>query len=331
MASFENRPISFGITQEFRSIPPGRQCFTEVYAAALALIEDADELGFGHVWIPEHHFVEDGFCPSPMAVAGAVLARTKRIHFGTHAFLLPLHNPVRVAEDVAVLDVLSGGRMELAVAMGYRPQEFAGLGIDPRYRRSLMDECCDVLIRAWTEDGWTHTGRHFSFEGVSIMPKPVQRPHPKLWVGASTELAVQRAVRVRGSLLLPPPGFVDDEAAVYRAYARGLQEAGEDPTDRERYSIAATFTCVVTDDPLAYRAQHGPTWKYMSKVYAQWGAKTVANSHRRRAGVIGTAAECIDGLAEFLSAGVPVTHVVMNLDSSESLRRFAAEVMPSFG
>jgi alkanesulfonate monooxygenase SsuD/methylene tetrahydromethanopterin reductase-like flavin-dependent oxidoreductase (luciferase family) len=332
MTTAAGRDICFGITHDFRGIPPFEKSQSTVYGEALDLIAYADQLGFSHVWLSEHHFVADGYCPSPIAVAGAILARTQRIHVSTHALLLPLYHPVRLAEDVAVLDVLSGGRMELGVALGYRAAEYAGLGIDMAERRSRMDEACDLLVRAWTEDNWSHRGRNFEMQAVSVRPRPVQQPYPRLWIGAQTARAAARAVRMRAPLLLPPPGFVNDEAAVYAAYAAGLLAVGEDPA---RYPVAATFTCAITDDPAAYRADHRDEWAYKSALYQEWeagsqaGPSAAEHRPRRSSGIIGSARECGAALAETLAGDVPITHVVMNLRDPEQLRLFAEHMQLS--
>jgi alkanesulfonate monooxygenase SsuD/methylene tetrahydromethanopterin reductase-like flavin-dependent oxidoreductase (luciferase family) len=326
MTKAADRNICYGITHDFRATPPFEKSPSTVYGEALDLIAYADQLGFGHVWLSEHHFVADGYCPSPVAVAGAILARTRRIHVSTHALLLPLYNPVRLAEDVAVLDVISGGRMELGVALGYRAAEYSGLGFDIKERRTRMDEACDILVRAWTEDNWSYRGRHFDVRGVSVRPRPVQQPYPRLWIGAQTVQAAARAVRMRAPLLLPPPGYINDEAAVYAAYAAGLLAADEDPG---RYPVAATFTCAITDDPAAYRMAHRDEWAYKAALYQEWeaGSQAVvgeaARRPRRSSGIIGSASECAAALAEVLAGDVPITHVVMNLRDPEQLRLFA--------
>jgi alkanesulfonate monooxygenase SsuD/methylene tetrahydromethanopterin reductase-like flavin-dependent oxidoreductase (luciferase family) len=330
VAEPEGRRIRFGITHDFRSSPPFDRSASHVYGEALELIDYADDLGFDHVWISEHHFVVDGYCPSPIAVAGAILGRTNRIRVSSHALLLPLYNPIRLAEDIAVLDVISGGRMELGVALGYRPEEFAGLGIDMAHRGQVMDEACDLLIRSWTDDHWSHEGRHFSVRDVSVYPKPVQRPHPMLWVGAQSARGAVRAARLRAPLLLPPPGFVEDEPSVYRSYAEALTDAGADPKE---FRVAGTFTCAITDDPAAYREQHREEWAYKADLYEQWDARPVEEGDRkpqRSAGVTGSAERCLVALEETLQGPVPFTDVVMNLRDAEQLRLVAEHILPRY-
>jgi alkanesulfonate monooxygenase SsuD/methylene tetrahydromethanopterin reductase-like flavin-dependent oxidoreductase (luciferase family) len=146
------------------------------YRRALSAARRTEELGYDAVWLSEHHFVEGGYCPSLLPLAAAMLAQTSRLRVGTYVLLLLLHHPIRVAEDVAVLDVLSGGRSDCGVGMGYRIEEYAGLGVDARTRVSRMDECSDLLVRAWTERNWSHRGHHFSLCGVDVQPRPVQQP-----------------------------------------------------------------------------------------------------------------------------------------------------------
>ena len=121
------RPVRFGVAFDFRNVPPARRPFTEIYAETLELIALADQLGIDYVYLSEHHCVEDGHSPSLMATAGAIAARTARIRISSYVFLLPFHHPLRVAEDVAVVDIISNGRVELGVGAWIPPRGVRGL------------------------------------------------------------------------------------------------------------------------------------------------------------------------------------------------------------
>ncbi|MGE0878780.1 MAG: LLM class flavin-dependent oxidoreductase [Acidimicrobiia bacterium] len=333
------RPISFGLTFDFRNTAPEEKSFVDVYAETLDLIELADEVGIDHVWLSEHHFTEDGHCPSLLPLAGAIAARTKRIRISSYVFLLPLHDPLRVAEDVAVLDVISNGRMELGVGLGYRIEEFEGFGIDRKHRASRMEEACQILLTAWTQDNWTFSGRHHEYRNVSVYPKPVQRPHPKLWISGRNDIAASRAARFRTPLLVAPQPYAIDPEAIYGGYASALREAGEDPS---RYEVAGSFNCIVTDDPKAYRAKVRSGSRQRAQTYEKWYSEAGDISddadrilNPKQTGwsptVIGDPETCVEALNGYLEhTSVPYTNLIMAVYDATAIEAFARDVMPHF-
>jgi alkanesulfonate monooxygenase SsuD/methylene tetrahydromethanopterin reductase-like flavin-dependent oxidoreductase (luciferase family) len=312
------------------------------------MIVYADELGFDYVWLTEHHFVEDGYLPSLLPIAAAIAARTKQILINTYAFLLPLHNALRVAEDVAVIDNLSNGRMELGVGTGYRIEEFEGFGIDRHARKTIMDESCEILLKAWTEENWSFSGHHYTHKNVSIHPRPVQQPHPPLWISARAPVSARRAARFRTPLLIAPPIYTGPggEHSAYEAYAQQLRAQGDDPA---AFEVGGTFTALVTDDIEGTLAEMaGISW--MTDLYANWyGAagdlssdaakisnpdpETLANS-----GIVGDVETVITGLERWLARGIPYSNIIVG-GSTGGLRKdgtnphmaaFAKHVIPYF-
>ncbi|MGH2367455.1 MAG: LLM class flavin-dependent oxidoreductase, partial [Chloroflexota bacterium] len=162
--------MEFGLLYDFRNPKRWERPAPEVYAEQLEQIAYAEHLGFDSVWITEHHFTDDGYTPSVLTLAAAIAARTNRIRIGTWVLLLPLHNALRVAEDAATVDILSNGRLDLGMGLGYRPEEFAALGVDRRQRGRLMDEGVDLIRRAWTEDRLTFAGRFYDVRDVPVTP-----------------------------------------------------------------------------------------------------------------------------------------------------------------
>ncbi len=139
---------TFGLWYDFRQRPPLGD-YARFYAECFEEIEESERLGYAGVWLSEHHFVDDGYLPSPLVVAAAVAARTERIKIGTNVLLLPMHHPLRVAEDAAVADLVSGGRFVLGVGQGYVQHEFETLGFNRRHRPSLFEEGVEIIRRAW--------------------------------------------------------------------------------------------------------------------------------------------------------------------------------------
>ena len=163
----------------------------QLYAAALDQCAWADAIGFDCVGLGEHHASEDGYLPSPIAMAGAIAARTRRIGIRPNVLLAPLYEPVKLAEDLAVLQILSRGRLEVVIGAGYRPVEFEMFGRRREDRKQLYLNAFEVLRKAWT-------GRPFEHEGRRIRVTPVPEPPPKLLLGGSHPAVARRAARIAG-------------------------------------------------------------------------------------------------------------------------------------
>ncbi|MBI4300583.1 MAG: LLM class flavin-dependent oxidoreductase, partial [Chloroflexi bacterium] len=148
----------------------------------------AEELGYNALTVPERHFQYNGATSYPLVPLAAVACHTRRIRLTTGSFLLPLHDPLRVAQDIAVLDNLTGGRLMLGFGPGYRPIEFAGFGPPKRTRGARLMEAVELLRRALSEDEFSWRGKFFRYERVRIRPRPLQRPHPPIWLAAGTSL-----------------------------------------------------------------------------------------------------------------------------------------------
>jgi alkanesulfonate monooxygenase SsuD/methylene tetrahydromethanopterin reductase-like flavin-dependent oxidoreductase (luciferase family) len=156
---------------------------------ALEQIELADQLGIDEVWLGEHHFSRHGLLSGLFSFAGHVAARTKHMRIGTAVSVLPFHNPIVVAEEAAMIDILSGGRLDFGVGSGYQRQEFAGLGVDVNEGRARFREALDVITRAWTEEKLTYHGTFTQVDDLWVIPKPLQQPHPPLYIAVSTSPA----------------------------------------------------------------------------------------------------------------------------------------------
>jgi alkanesulfonate monooxygenase SsuD/methylene tetrahydromethanopterin reductase-like flavin-dependent oxidoreductase (luciferase family) len=202
--------------------PENPASHAEIYRHTLEQVKLAEEMNFDSAWISEHHFLPDGYCPSPLVIASAIAAVTKKIKIGTGALILPLHNPVRVAEDVAVVDNISNGRFILGVALGYRKEEFDGFGIPIKQRPSRMEEGIDIILKSWANESFTYHGKRFDFNNVNVTPKPVQKPIP-IYIGAFEAPAIRRAGRLGYPLLIGPGRtmqMIRDTINIYNDAAR---------------------------------------------------------------------------------------------------------------
>jgi len=224
--------VKFGVLQFF-SWPERRIPIEQVYARALERIEIMDGAGYDAVWLAEHHFNSFSVCPSVHVMGTHVAARTKRLRIGTAVTLAALYHPLRIAEEVALLDVLSGGRVNWGAGRGFDPTEFRIFGVDPAESAERFREAVEIVLAAWTKERFHHEGRFFQLEDVEVLPKPMQRPHPPVWVAASSEPAVEWAARRGLSIMMDPHSPHAEIARKRELYRSHLEAAGHSLAGRE--------------------------------------------------------------------------------------------------
>ncbi|MCP5201144.1 MAG: LLM class flavin-dependent oxidoreductase [Gammaproteobacteria bacterium] len=237
-----------------------------VYAEALDQVAYADELGLYQVWLTEHHFLADGYCPSPMIAAAAIAGRTRNIRIGQGVVLAPFYgHPLRLAEDTAVLDLASGGRFELGVGRGYRPHEFAAFGVDIKRRKSMTEEALDIIRRALAGERFAHAGRHYRFDEVQLAPLPAQQPFPPIWLGAATAKSRREAAERGHPLLISLITNLAETRVEFDDYTASLRACGRDPSDYPRALIREFY---VADDQARAWAEVKPHFLHIyRKVY----------------------------------------------------------------
>jgi alkanesulfonate monooxygenase SsuD/methylene tetrahydromethanopterin reductase-like flavin-dependent oxidoreductase (luciferase family) len=228
-----------------------------IYAAFLDQCAWADEVGFDEVLLSEHHGSEDGYLPSPLVAAAAVASRTKQMRIVISALVLPLYDPIRAAEDIAVADLLSGGRIDVVIGAGYRPEEYAMFDKELRRRPSLVEQGVEVLKQAWT-------GEPFEYHGatVRVTPRPVQRPRPRLTLGGSSVAAAVRAARIAD-------GFAPVLPELFGPYADECRRLGRDPGPTPGPEAGPRFLHLA-EDPEEMWAQISPHALYEFNSYAAW-------------------------------------------------------------
>lgn len=253
--------VKFGLWFDFRNPPGSGRSVAETYAATLELIALAEQWGYDDIWLSEHHFIDDGYLPSLLPMAAAVAVRTSRVTIGTNVLLMPFHHPVRLAEDCAVVDNLSNGRLIFGPAVGYRLEEFATFGV-PRTRRGrITEEAVEVMKLCWTEEEFSYHGRVFDFANVRCTPKPVQKPRIPVWFGATQGEAIRRAARLGDGLLGGGPRG-------RQAYVEALREYGKD-WEHPRIASAGRWI-FVSNDPEADWERIRPHALYQLQQYAAW-------------------------------------------------------------
>ncbi|MCH7553573.1 MAG: LLM class flavin-dependent oxidoreductase [Chloroflexi bacterium] len=334
--------MQFHLRYDLRNPPQWRVPFERFYATFLEQAEWADAHGFASLGLSEHHFVDDGYLPSPFAVGGAVAARTKRLRIGFNVVLLPLKHPVQVAEDAAIVDIISAGRIDVGFGAGYRQTEFEAYGVPISDRAGLMDEGVEIIRRCWEEEEFSFDGKHWKLRNVRATPKPVQKPRPRIMMGGSSEAAARRAARLADSFVPTHPSFM----AAYRDELRrlGKDPGPEPPADAPRTPM---FLHVAHDTDAAW-ARIAPHALYETNEYARFLAsdpsapyQTATDAEQLRASgayVVLTPEETV-ALGKRLEAALgpaaglsfhPLMGGMPHELGQKSLELVAREVMPHF-
>ncbi|MEV5175236.1 LLM class flavin-dependent oxidoreductase [Streptomyces flaveolus] len=299
------------------------------YRAALEMAAYADEHGITTVQTEEHHGARNNWLPSPFAFAGAVFGATRRIAVTVPAMIGPLHDPLRLAEEIAVLDLLSGGRLVTVAGIGYRPEEYALFGVDWHRRGRLQDELLQTLLTAWTGEEFTYRGRR-----VRLTPRPYTDPHPLLLVGGSS-----RPSR--------PPGRAARPAVLPERASAGAGDVLQGEADRVRHrgldhdAGGRDPLLHVAEDPDRAWARYGEHFLHEARTYASWESDEVRSAVRSAATTVAelraegvyrilTPEQCVaQGLDSLvlhpLAGGMPVE------EGWRSLRLFAERVVPALG
>ncbi|HEX6080050.1 MAG TPA: LLM class flavin-dependent oxidoreductase [Methylomirabilota bacterium] len=323
---------------------------------SLTQIELADRLGYDYAWEVEHHFLEEySHSSAPEVFLGAATQRTSRIRLGHGIIQLPTNHPIRVAERVSTLDLLSGGRVELGLGEGQGPIELHPFGRRVRDKREIWEEAVRVLIPCFTQEAVEYHGQFFDFPARNVIPKPRQKPHPPLWVACSNIHTIASAGRWgMGALGFQ---FVSPEAArawVNRYYTSLIREPARlaDYPVNPNIAMVSAFMCAPTDEEarekasgwtffvfcLSHYGRHGmaaPGQGDMWKLYQDW-RHTPKAQETLKAGLIGSPETIRRRLAEFEAANVDQV-ILLNQtgrtsheDICGSLELFAREVMPEF-
>jgi alkanesulfonate monooxygenase SsuD/methylene tetrahydromethanopterin reductase-like flavin-dependent oxidoreductase (luciferase family) len=252
--------VRFGLWYDFRNPGPDAPPFEDLYESILDQIVAAEDMGFGSAWLTEHHFADDGYTPSPLVIAAAIGARTKAMHLGTNLIILPLHDPVRIAEDAATLSILTRGRFDLGVAIGYREVEFDAFGRSLKHRPSLIEESVEIIRRGWRGEALDFEGKRFAYGDVRITPQPATAPN--LFLGGMAPPAIERVARIGD-------GFLSTGGIGHDLYVQALEKQGKDPASGR---IVAGNWAIIAEDPAAEAERLGPYILNQTNQYIRWGA-----------------------------------------------------------
>lgn len=246
--------VNFELRYALRQPESKGDNFQPRYQACVEQCAWGDKLGFSAVMISEHHGSPDGYMPSPMVLGGAIAAVTERMRIRILSLVGPLHNPVRFAEDLATLDLLSNGRLDPCISGGYVGYEFEAMGTSLATRREYMEEIVPFLHKAWT-------GKPFKWKGktIRVTPPPVQKPGPPIWMGGASKAAARRAAR-HADVFLPA------HADLMHTYREELQKLGKPPKEPRGRSMLVWLA----EDPDKFWAEFGPSALHENNVYGQW-------------------------------------------------------------
>jgi probable F420-dependent oxidoreductase len=232
----------------------------------IAEAQQAERAGFDSFFLTEHHQEPSGYLPSPLPLAAAIAARTSTIRIGTGIAILPLYHPTRLAEDCAVIDVISKGRLILGVGQGYQEGDFAAYGLKVSDRVSLFEEGLEILRRAWTEEKVYFVGKRYTLHNVMVTPKPVQKPHPPIWVAALGDEPMKRAGRLGDALLADSfqlPERLKRRVELYRDTAESRGRAHKVVVFREGF-VAPTREEAIHEYEAGLLSTHRYYWRHGS-------------------------------------------------------------------
>ncbi len=249
----------FGLRFDFRNPDIAHTAMADRYAASLDMAEWADQLGCLTIAVSEHHGSPDGYLPSPIPMVAAMAARTMSVRFNIAALIAPFHNPLRLAEDLIVLDILSRGRVDLIVAGGYVHEEFALFDVDMKERGRRVTETVRVLRAAFS-------GAPFEYQGrtVHLTPGPFRPEGPSIALGGSSQVAAERAARIAD-------GFIPSVPEVWPFYRDEVQRLGR--PDPGPCPIGSNQTVALAEDSDRGWEQMAPFFLYETNAYGRWQAQ----------------------------------------------------------
>jgi natural product biosynthesis luciferase-like monooxygenase protein len=216
----------------------------ELYAHWLEQIDAAEDLGFDSFWATEHHFrYFGGMLPNPQMLLVAAAQRTKRMRLGAAVTILPMHHPIRIAEDFAMVDLLSNGRLNFGAGRGMHPLEYAVFGADFKTAQLRLPEALDIVVRAWTDDAFEWNGKDYRYPKLAVYPKPLQKPHPPIYITANRDPESFQMIGQRGYHLMTLPWVATNELQRTRVelYFEALRGAGHSVESKDVFVMYPVY------------------------------------------------------------------------------------------
>lgn len=306
-----------------------------------------ESLGFDSVWLEEHHGVKNHYWPSPLVALAGVATRTERLILGTDIIVLPFYHPVRVAEDVAMLDIMSDGRFILGAAIGYKPDEFDLYQTPLKKRGARFEEAIQLIKLLWTQEEVSFWGEYYQVDGFKIEPRPVSEPHPPLWLGGWGPLSLERAAKFGDAWIPGPTADLAKLVTAQQTYRANLRAIGIEPSAKPT-PMTREVVIAKTDDEARHMAEShllinyrdeygGGKWKHPLIGSEDSSPVDRFDALSRDRFLVGSPETVIAQLQKFVTVfgadhlicrlyfpGIPHDFVM------EELKLLAAEVMPAF-
>jgi alkanesulfonate monooxygenase SsuD/methylene tetrahydromethanopterin reductase-like flavin-dependent oxidoreductase (luciferase family) len=301
----------------------------------------AESLGFDALWAHEHHS-QGMMYPSPLMTLSILAGKTKQILLGTNMLLLSLHHPVRVAEEGAMVDALSEGRLRLGVSAGYSDVDLKAFNVDPSERGKKMDEGLRIITTLWTKEHIDLDDQYSHLIDYSVFPKPVQKPRPPIYVGATVDAAIRRAARLGDEFLISATQKLDDIQRIIDVYNSELTKLGKN-SDKKMTTINRIVHVVESSSQKSLAEQF--FGECLLRLYDAWGHQNITDldnksrlieqlSHDHF--IIGEPRECSDIIMQYYDLGIREIACLMNFGGPDleyvkkSMKLFAEKVMPQF-
>jgi alkanesulfonate monooxygenase SsuD/methylene tetrahydromethanopterin reductase-like flavin-dependent oxidoreductase (luciferase family) len=327
--------MKIGILQFFgwrnRSVP-----LNSVFETAVERFSIMDRAGYDAVWLAEHHFSGFSVCPSVHMMGTMAAARTQRLRIGTAVSLAPFYNPLRLAEEVALLDVLSGGRVNWGAGRGFERSEFAAFNIPGDESAPRFHETVDIVLKAWTNQRLSYDGRFYRYDEVEVLPKPLQSPHPPVWMAASSMPAIEWAASQGHSILMDPHSSRNDLIRKRQHYAVKLMEAGFSDAGRT-IPMARLVAIDETEEKAREVAKRAAEWTVASYVgrahnnvrqeVRAFGGKDPIDFYLEDVMIYGTADSVTDQILSF-GAEIGMNYLMAAPLSGRTFRLLTDKVLP---
>src|SRR5262249_24045992 len=328
---------------------PSARSSQEIYTRGIELAQAAETLGYRNVWLAEHHFSTYGYLSRPLQLATYLAAKTTNLRVGTAVVVVPLHNPLIVAEEIATLDVVSGGRLDVGLGRGYQQYEFERFGLELDAGRERWDESVDIIVKSFGGKPFSYDGKLYRIPETSLFPQPLQQPHPPVWITAQSPYALEAAVRRGFNVLTGGFGVSIDQLGEFgRLFARVVGELR--PQSPPRVGVQRAVYVAESEADARDAAEHA-RWNMRVTLSLRNRYERVENGHAvplpakkepdmedllEHFLVIGTPDTCIRHIRR-LKELVGITHFNCSFWFGDleqkralaSMERFAREVMPA--
>ncbi len=329
---------------------PSARPSAEIFGRGVEIAQTADELGFDSIWCAEHHFSTYGYLSRPLMMANHIASKTKRIRVGSAVVVLPLHHPLIVAEEIATADILSGGRLDVGLGRGYQPYEFQRLGHDLKESRARFEEAVDILMLAFKGKPFRYDGEFYNFGETTVLPTPIQDPHPPIFVVGQSIESIEATVR-RGFNVVS--GGFGVPIQRLREFRKGFDDMDVDPAIKSKVRISTQRPVYVTNDESELPAiVEQARWNMRVTLSLRAGLERVENGKAIAVPmekepteqelldnyfIMGTPKRCIEQL-HALNEAMNLTHFNASFWFGDlprekvlnSMRLFAEDVMPAF-